>query len=105
MGDADHHTLLFIALARAAGIPTRAVRGVVRHDSGWLSHSWAEVFLGGDWLPVDPTSGQFPADAAHVRFVVGFVGIAPELERLISRATLTVVSSSPVTSPAPSSHP
>ncbi|MBC7894517.1 MAG: hypothetical protein H7066_03835, partial [Cytophagaceae bacterium] len=51
---------------------------------------------------VDPTSGQFPADAAHVRLVVGFVGIAPELERLVSRATLTVVSSTPVT---PASHP
>lgn len=99
-GDADHHTLLYIALARAAGIPARAARGLVRHDDAWLSHSWAEVFVGGDWLPVDPTSGQFPADAAHVRLVLGFVGIAPELERLVSRATLTVVSLTPVT-PAP----
>ena len=95
-GDADHHTLAYLALARASGVPARAVRGLLRAGDHWLSHSWAEVFLGGLWLPVDPTSGQFPADAAHVRLSVGAVGVAPELDRLVSRASVTVVSSSVV---------
>lgn len=100
-GDADHHTVTFLALARAAGLPARAVRGVWRTGTSWRSHSWAEVWVGGTWLPVDPTTGDAPTDAAHVRLKVGPVGIAPELERLVSRASLEVLSSSPAPLPRP----
>ncbi|MCC6318885.1 MAG: transglutaminase domain-containing protein [Gemmatimonadaceae bacterium] len=94
-GDADHHTMLFLALARASGIPARAVRGVVYTGDAWLSHSWAEVWVSRDWVPVDPTSGQFPADASHLRLVVGAVSLGQELDRLVSRSTLRVVASGP----------
>jgi transglutaminase-like putative cysteine protease len=33
-------------------------------------HAWNLVWLG-DWVAVDPTFGQFPADATHVALVVG----------------------------------
>ena len=69
-GDCTEHTRLFIALARAAGIPAREVSGVIWIDDeqqtfGW--HAWAEVELNGHWRPVDPTGGVTPAHAAHIR--------------------------------------
>ena len=61
------------ALARALGIPTRVVNGVVYSEDydGFLYHTWAESFVGGTWLPVDPTFAMAPADATHVKLVEG----------------------------------
>ena len=94
-GDVDHHVHLFIALARAAGLPARPVRGLLRHRETWLSHAWAEAYLGGQWLPLDPTTGQFPADAAHLRLMVGNTAARPELDRLVRRASITLLRESP----------
>lgn len=70
-GDCQAHTLLYTALARALGIPTRLVGGLVYMEGqGFLYHSWAESYAKG-WLPVDPTFGQVPADATHIKLVVG----------------------------------
>jgi transglutaminase-like putative cysteine protease len=68
-GDCTEHSLLFVALARAAGIPARTVHGLVAADLGdtpalyW--HQWAQVWVG-EWLDVDPTFGQPVADATHL---------------------------------------
>jgi hypothetical protein len=45
----------------------------------------------GQWVAVDPTFGQFPADAAHLRFVIGGLARQVELVRLIGRLQLNVV--------------
>jgi len=85
-GACKEHTVLFIAMARSLGIPARTVSGIVYSDrmmlDGFYYHSWAEVYLGdgsghGRWVTVDPTFGQFPADATHVRLIEG------ELDRMI----------------------
>jgi transglutaminase-like putative cysteine protease len=54
-------------------------------------HAWPEVLLG-DWVAVDPTFGQFPADAAHLRFVIGGFSKQAELLRLLGRLRIDVVS-------------
>jgi hypothetical protein len=69
-GDCNEHTALYSALSRALGIPTRICVGIVYLEGRFYYHSWPEVFLG-DWLAVDPTFDQFPADATHVRLVIG----------------------------------
>jgi len=70
-GNCQSHARLYASLARAAGIPTRFVSGLVyAPGKGFLYHSWAESYLG-YWLPVDPTFGQVPADATHVKLVEG----------------------------------
>lgn len=69
-GDCTEHTELFTALARAAGIPTREVSGLmymgdsVRRFGG---HAWNEVVLDGKWVPVDSTWDEVQIDATHVR--------------------------------------
>jgi hypothetical protein len=69
-GDCNEHAVLFTALARAAGIPARIVAGVVYLNNAFYYHAWSEVWLG-QWVAVDPTFHQFPADATHVKFVEG----------------------------------
>lgn len=71
-GNCQTHAKLFTALARAAGIPTRFVSGLVSQDGkGFLYHSWAESWLQGRWLAVDPTFHQVPADPTHLAFFEG----------------------------------
>ncbi len=71
-GNCQSHARLYTALARAAGIPTRFVSGLTYLEGkGLLYHSWAESYVEGRWLQVDPTFGQVPVDATHVKLVEG----------------------------------
>jgi len=67
------HAYLYTALARAAGVPTRMVNGLVYSEDfrGFLYHSWAESLVGDNWQAVDPTFGQAAADATHIKLVEG----------------------------------
>ena len=75
-GDCNEHAVLYATLARAAGLPARMVAGTVYMpaDDGtggaFYYHAWNQVWLG-SWITVDPTFGQFPADATHVALVAG----------------------------------
>ncbi len=70
-GDCLAHARLYAALARAAGIPTKIELGLAYiRDRGFLYHCWAESYSD-RWLPVDPTSGEVPANATHMKLVEG----------------------------------
>ncbi|NJK89777.1 MAG: transglutaminase domain-containing protein [Myxococcales bacterium] len=69
-GDCTEHSVLFSALAKIAGIPTRLVTGLVYvggPENRFGYHEWAEVWLGDRWHPVDPTFGQTTADPTHIK--------------------------------------
>jgi hypothetical protein len=99
VGDCNEHTTLYVAMARALGIPARMAVGLV-YMSGSMGgafyyHAWAEVWIDegdgrGLWLPVDPTLNQFPADATHLRLVRGGLDAAAILG-LFGRAELRVL--------------
>ena len=89
-GDCNEHTQLYVALARAVGIPARIATGLAYVRGKFYYHAWPEVWLD-EWVPVDPTFGQFPADAAHLRFVVGGLGQQAELLRLIGNLEIQMV--------------
>jgi hypothetical protein len=91
VGDCNEHTQLFVALARAAGIPARVVAGMAYVDGKFYYHAWPEVLLR-HWVAVDPTFGQFPADASHLRFVTGGLLQQAELVRLASDLRVEVIS-------------
>ncbi|MBL7211071.1 MAG: transglutaminase domain-containing protein [Desulfobacteraceae bacterium] len=67
------HTYLYAAFARAVEIPTRVVNGLVYSKAygGFLYHTWAESRIDGHWVSVDPTLGQLPVDATHVKIIEG----------------------------------
>ncbi len=73
-GVCDEITILFIALNRALGIPSRYVSGYSFSDlfekkGSWLGHSWAEVYYEGEWIPFDLTYEEYlHLDPLHVAF-------------------------------------
>jgi len=76
VGDCNEHTVLYVAMARAIGIPARIAVGLVSVGGAFYYHAWPEVYLAenrahGMWLPVDPTLNQFPSDATHLRLARG----------------------------------
>ncbi|MCC7195231.1 MAG: transglutaminase domain-containing protein [Gemmatimonadaceae bacterium] len=89
-GDGNEHTQLYVAFARALRIPARIATGVVYLRGKFYYHAWPEVYLG-DWVAVDPTFGQFPADAGHLRFQVGGLFRQAELLRLIGNLKIDVL--------------
>ncbi len=97
-GDCNEHTALYVSLARAAGIPARIAAGLVYTDQidgspAFYYHAWPEVHLGGTnpWVPVDPTFGQFPADATHIKLVEGDLDRQVEILGLMGRIGVEVV--------------
>jgi transglutaminase-like putative cysteine protease len=96
VGDCNEHTALFVALARAAGIPTRIAVGLVAVRNAFYYHAWPEVYLEeadgrGLWLPVDPTFNQFPADATHLRLARGGLDQQMAILPLIGRVKMTIL--------------
>ena len=90
VGDCNEHTQLFVALARALGLPARIAAGLAYVDGKFYYHAWPEILLN-DWVAVDPTFGQFPADAAHLRFIVGGLARQTELLRLMGNLKIDVL--------------
>ena len=92
-GNCQTHSRLYTALARASGIPTRFVSGLVYQDGkGFLYHSWAESFVSGRWMSVDPTYAQTPADPTHIKFFEGHLpeDMAPVIA-IIGRIKISVL--------------
>jgi Transglutaminase-like superfamily len=78
-GDCTEHSLLFVALARAVGLPAREVGGLayVGADEpmfGW--HAWAEIHDGRQWVTVDPTWMEVFVDATHIKLSEGSDNLA-----------------------------
>ncbi|MEN6357790.1 MAG: transglutaminase domain-containing protein [Armatimonadota bacterium] len=62
--------ILFAALARAAGIPSRIVAGLLYTDNAFYYHVWTECYVG-EWVPFDSTLPTDFVDATHVKLAEG----------------------------------
>ena len=96
VGDCNEHTALYVAMARAAGIPARIAVGLVFMYGAFYYHAWPEVYIDeggsrGYWLPVDPTLNEFPADGTHLRFARGGLDQQAAILPIIGRLKMTVV--------------
>jgi transglutaminase-like putative cysteine protease len=87
-GDCNEHTVLYVAMARSIGLPARIAAGVVHVRGRFYYHAWPEVWLNGAWIAADPTLGQYPADASHIRFVIGGLAQQASLIKLIGSLRL-----------------
>jgi transglutaminase-like putative cysteine protease/tetratricopeptide (TPR) repeat protein len=66
--DCLEHSELYVALARALGLPARVVSGAALSGGSFGAHAWVEVYLG-KWVELDPTWGLMDhVDATHLRF-------------------------------------
>ena len=111
VGDCNEHTALYVAMARALGIPARINVGLVYIHGAFYYHAWPEVYLTegsgfrvpgsgaagsgaaerGLWLPVDPTLNQFPADATHLRLARGGLDKQTVILPLMGKLTMDVL--------------
>ncbi|MPZ75090.1 MAG: hypothetical protein GEU77_01035 [Deltaproteobacteria bacterium] len=89
-GDCNEHTVLFNALARAAGIPARTVVGVVYLRNAFYYHAWSEVWLG-TWISLDSVLDQFPADVTHIKFIEGEIDRQVNVLQLIGHLKIEVL--------------
>jgi transglutaminase-like putative cysteine protease len=67
-GKCVEYAVLFAALARAAGLPTRVVLGERYQDNVWIGHLWNEVWLG-EWVAIDASHNQVAPDALLLKFI------------------------------------
>ena len=108
VGDCSEYTDLSIALARAAGLPARAMYGWGYSEDNFIGHAWVEFYLPNKgWQPADPTwaetSGNYfvKLDPIHLtRNVRGlsssesgltfsYRGAAPEFKENVNLLVLT----------------
>lgn len=89
-GDCNEHTILFVALARAAGIPAKVCAGVVYLDRAFGYHAWPMVWVG-QWVPMDPTLGQAVADPTHIILAQGSLESQYVIASAMGRLSIRVV--------------
>jgi hypothetical protein len=68
-GDCSEHTRLFVALARAVGLPAREVTGLIYCNDGGPAfgwHAWAQVHDGKRWRGIDPAWDLTDLTAGHL---------------------------------------
>ncbi|MDH7570766.1 MAG: transglutaminase-like domain-containing protein, partial [Armatimonadota bacterium] len=93
-GDCNEHTILFVALARAVGIPAEICAGIVYLNDSFFYHAWPRVWVG-QWVSMDPTFGQDVADATHIEFVRGGLERQAEILRLVGRLQVRIIRTQP----------
>ena len=93
VGDCNEHAVLFAAMARSAGIPTKTVLGIMYFNNSFAYHAWNEVYLG-KWVAVDSTFGQFPADATHIKLIEGNLAKSGELSKVVGKLNIEIIEAS-----------
>lgn len=97
-GDCTEHSILFIGLCRAAGVPAREVAGLIYVEGtqpGFYFHQWAKVWIG-KWIDVDPTFNQPRADVTHIKLAEGDIFRQTKIIPIIGKLSVEVISDAPV---------
>ena len=90
-GDCNEHTYLFVALARAVGIPAKIKVGLLYTNGSFYYHAWPAAYVG-RWWELDPTIGQEAVDATHVAILEGETADQLKLLGLVGQLSAEVVS-------------
>ncbi len=89
-GDCSEKAVLLVALARAVGLPARAVAGLVYNDGRFAGHMWTEIWLGHGWLPLDAAWGPEQVSAARIRLGVDPLELGDEDAKATERMAVMV---------------
>lgn len=90
VGDCNEHTYLFVALARAAGLPAKIMVGLAYHENRYYYHAWPAVYLG-DWVEMDPTWGLDRVGVTHLRLIEGELDRQMELVQIVGRLRMAIL--------------
>lgn len=92
-GDCTEHGVLLAALARAAGIPSRGVSGIVQVPEGPLGaeglkafgyHMWTQVYIDGKWVDIDAALRQTDCDPTHIALALMPLGDDGMMDSIMS---------------------
>lgn len=91
-GDCNEHAVLFTALARAAGIPTRIAIGLAWSPfmNAFGYHAWPEIYVG-RWIAMDPTFGERTVNPAHIKLFTGGIDQWPRLMGYLGTMRLEIL--------------
>ena len=89
-GDCNEHTVLSVALLRAAGIPSQSEAGLVYLRGRFYYHAWCVIYLD-KWITADAVFNQLPADVTHVRLIRGETDRQLNLMGVIGKIKLEVM--------------
>jgi transglutaminase-like putative cysteine protease len=89
-GDCNEHATLLTALLRAVGIPARISTGLVYTRENFYYHAWVEAYTG-EWITIDPTMNQFPADVSHITLIRGNIDKQVEIMGVIGKLAIEVI--------------
>ena len=112
-GDCTEHAVLFAALARGEGTPTRVVSGLVvaaidgSDDLGAFGHAWTEFHDGRRWVHRDPTDIQGGTPLGYVPYGIQDEGPGYTLSLIaaMNRGVTEVRVLAPPAGPAPEAQP
>ena len=90
-GDCNEHSVLTVALLRAAGIPAQSEAGLVYLRGRFYYHAWCALYVN-QWITADAVFNQFPADVTHIRLIRGETDQQLNLMGVIGKTKLEVLS-------------
>jgi transglutaminase-like putative cysteine protease len=101
-GDCTEFAMLTAAMCRAEGIPSRTAIGLIYADVNsrpvFAFHMWTEVWIKGQWIPIDATLGRGYVGATHLKITdhswhdtLTLTPVFP-LVRVLRRVAIEVVS-------------
>ncbi len=91
VGDCNEHSVLFTAMARSLGIPTRLQLGVVYQKGMFYYHAWTASWVEDRWVEFDPTFGQIRADAARIALASGNLMDSMKLVNAIGNIGIEII--------------
>lgn len=90
-GDCNEHSVLFTAMARSLGIPCKIELGVVYIYGRFCYHAWVAAWGGDRWVELDPTFGEWRADAARIALASGDMSNASQLAGSIGNIKIEIL--------------
>jgi transglutaminase-like putative cysteine protease len=102
-GDCTEYAMLAAAMCRAVGIPSRTAMGVIyatdkKGQPALAYHMWFEVYVSGQWVPLDATRGEGGVGPGHIKITQdswheekSFAPLLPVLRVLTARPQVEVL--------------
>jgi hypothetical protein len=96
-GDCSEHAVLLAALARAVGLPSRGVCGIVEVPEGAFMpeegsafgyHMWTEVYIGNQWVDIDAALRQTDVEPNHLAVTLLPLGDEGLMDSVVSLVPL-----------------
>lgn len=106
-GVCTDYTILYTALARAAGIPTKMVVGPWYvpwyGDGSFQFHTWAESFVG-EWVAFDAVLPTVYVDATHIKMFEGGTETVSDYAKALGRSRAEIMDYSYLEGANPRAH-